>query len=126
MRRHPLFACALTLLLSACFPPGQNEPAAAGAGAGGAPVCDDRDACSVCASCALNGPCSFVFNTCQQDPSCVGIDECIGLCGSDLTCKQQCYDANPAGVNNYEAVTICLYCHECPHDCPDVRVCPAE
>lgn len=108
-------------LTAGCVVPLENQTSSGSDG--GAKLCDGRNDCNSCASCALNGPCASLFNQCMADADCTGVDQCVGLCGTDAACKDQCYANNPAGAGLYGEVTGCLYCDQCPSDCPGVQSC---
>ena len=111
----PLLAWLLLLGASGCVTANGTSTKADAGDAGGA--CDHKSNCQSCLSCALANPCAALYNTCLQDANCQAVDQCIGICGGDLQCQQQCFDGNPSGVAPYNAVRNCLYCDECPSDC---------
>jgi hypothetical protein len=134
MRRSVPALLTLLLAAAACFPQtptGSTATAAAasttgasasttGSGSGGADAgtpCDGKKVCAECTACASNQLCADVLTTCNQNPACVGIDQCVQICGVDSDCKQQCYIGNPDGTTDYQAVLTCLYCTQCPSDC---------
>jgi hypothetical protein len=119
MHRQALLLVASYLALG-CVTPGGSGAAGGGSGQH---ECDNRDDCGSCSSCALNGPCSEAYTACQQSSACNGVDQCMGLCGFNDTCRQQCYSSNPEGASQYEAVLQCAYCNECPGDCVSHWVC---
>jgi hypothetical protein len=71
-----------------------------------------------CVTCALDGPCSSLWNACSANPACLSLDSCWGGCaGGDTTCQQGCAAQNPAGVSDYQAVNTCVYCRQCSTIC---------
>jgi len=110
----------MTLALSfGCFGGGSGSAD----GGGGAAVCDGKDSCNECTLCANQNPCASAMNACQQNSACTGLDQCIAICGSDVSCKNDCYNNNPGGLPLYNAWASCLYCDECPSDCAGYMTC---
>lgn len=95
-------------------------------GDGGAePVltCDSQESCDACVQCATQSTCAAALSACQNDASCVGLDQCYAMCGSDGECKSQCEYANPVGVSPYYAAKGCMYCTACPKKCAGYMAC---
>lgn len=104
--------------------PDESVDSSADAGDAAAPTtCDTGQGCEACAQCARQSACVQVLSACTNDASCVGLDQCFTLCGTDLECKQQCEISNPVGVQPYDAMTRCLYCEQCPKACVGYRPC---
>jgi len=122
------------LLLAGCVKPqggegggGAGGGSEGGGGSGGsddAHPCDGSGTCSECAQCgAGSDTCSALFSACQNNASCVAIDQCVVLCAADLECRDQCFIYNPEGVQSWEAASRCLYCEVCVSDCAGTRSC---
>jgi hypothetical protein len=108
------------VVLSGCYTPGSGSGSG---GSGGSSVCDNTDDCNNCRSCALSGECAQLYSDCRTSAACAGLDDCLGICGADLGCQQQCYTGNPNGVSLYNATADCLYCTACRSDCAGFRSC---
>lgn len=121
-----LTSIAVAAITVGCMigPGTSSSSSAGGGGGGGSSSCDHRNDCASCAYCALNGPCASLLATCQNNAACAGIDQCIAGCGPGPDCRDTCYAANPGGTSDYDAVSQCLYCQQCPSDCPGVITCP--
>ena len=127
----PLLALGLTL--AACqldLPSGSSgtdstSTAAATTGAGGsnAHPCDKKGNCEACKSCALEVQCASLATACNNNSSCVGIDQCFFNCGGDAECKDQCYLLGPEGADLYRSFRACIFCDACPSDCAGYAVC---
>ena len=89
----------------------------------GGSVCDGKSSCAECLDCANANPCALLLNACYNNSACVGLSDCIALCGSDLSCQQQCVTGNPQGVGTYNALRDCQYCEQCPDDCAGYADC---
>lgn len=124
---------SLLLLASCVQQPGQGVGGGGGGGEGGgggaggdddAHPCDKAGDCNECGQCAAGSEtCAALLNACQQNPSCISIDECVTICGADLECRDQCFLFNPEGVQSWDAASRCLYCDVCASDCAGVRPC---
>ena len=42
-----------------------------------------------------------LLGACQDDAACLGLDECIAICGGNVSCEQDCYDTNAVGAPLY-------------------------
>lgn len=94
-----------------------------GGGSGGGSECGPG-ACSDCRTCAANGPCFDVTQACLADPTCVGIDECLTLCGATPEeCWETCRAQNPTGTDLYDAARLCIDCDVCEATCATTLVC---
>ena len=76
-----------------------------------------------CQACAAQVQCASFATACQQNSACIGLDQCIKLCGADTACEQECYTNNADGITAYYALTSCLVCQECPSDCAGYKKC---
>jgi hypothetical protein len=92
-------------------------------GGGGASVCDGKASCNECTACANQILCAGQMNQCQQSSACTGLDQCVAICGADVSCKNDCFTNNPSGVSLYNAWRTCLYCDQCPSDCAGYMTC---
>jgi hypothetical protein len=73
---------------------------------------DTCDSCAV-SSEAPNGICRTQFQTCQNDTKCSALITCFGNCGSDATCRMNCYTtAGTKASNEFNAIAICV-CQNC-------------
>ena len=93
-----------------------------GSGGGGS-ACDDKSDCDQCVSCAKAQLCAAELQACQDDAACLGLDECIAICGGNVSCEQDCYDTNAVGAPLYDALKNCFYCEACPSDCGGRTTC---
>jgi hypothetical protein len=133
-RSDRTWALLLAVVLGGCIPPFTDpvskdggtevDAGAEDASDASASSCETNRACADCATCAASTACASPISACKQSPGCVGIDQCFVACSGDLECQQQCYLANPDGVDGYEAVTKCVYCAQCPNACKGYRTCP--
>jgi hypothetical protein len=79
----------------------------------------ESPACTVC----LRSACCGAAMTCETDPSCVTLDQCVDACianggadagdggdgGSISTCAQSCFDSQSAAVRSeWQALSNCL------------------
>jgi hypothetical protein len=55
-----------------------------------------------------------VFETCQLDSACAAIDQCVALGDTEADCEAQ----NPSGVSDWMAAAQCVFCTQCPNQCP--------
>jgi hypothetical protein len=110
---------AVFMLAAACSI-APTDPSDAGREAG---ACDGKKSCDACQQCAAQQACAALISACKQNPSCVGLDQCIALCGADLPCKQQCAAGNAGGLQGYEAMMQCILCDQCASDCAGFRTC---
>ena len=108
------------VLAIACGNTGNNSSADGG---GGASPCDDKDSCNECMTCANQSLCAGQMSQCQQSSACTGLDQCVAICGADVSCKNDCFTNNPSGVALYNAWRICLFCDQCPNDCAGYLSC---
>jgi hypothetical protein len=85
-------------------------------GGGGNTSCDvgTCDACLICAE-EPGGVCADELDACGADPACEALVNCQGGC-EDSTCAQQCYQNNPGGQAEFDAVVDCLT-STCPTTC---------
>lgn len=118
--RPYLLAFAAFLLCLGCV---QKASSGAGGGDAAAPVCDGKKSCSACTTCAQQVQCASLGTACNANAGCVGLDQCYGTCGTDTGCRAQCDLANPSGAADYDALTRCIDCTECPSDCAGYRTC---
>jgi len=127
-----IIAALSWLLLAGCVKPQSQGEGGGGAGGGGGGsggdddlhACDGSGTCSECAQCAAGSEtCAALLSACQQSSACVGIDQCVVICGADLECREQCFISNPEGVQAWEATSRCLYCEVCVSDCAGARSC---
>ncbi len=96
---------------------------AGGGDAGGGSACGPGS-CADCRTCATNGPCFEVTQACLADPTCVGIDECLTLCGATPEeCWETCRAQNPTGTDLYDAARGCIDCDVCEATCATAVVC---
>ncbi|HEY4119346.1 MAG TPA: MYXO-CTERM sorting domain-containing protein [Byssovorax sp.] len=84
----------------------------------GTPPVQDCDGCVV-TSQGPGGSCSAETATCGANPDCVNLIDCANPCTTN-TCVQDCANANPAGVADYNALLGCL-CEV--SSCGDVCMC---
>ncbi len=77
----------------------------------------------MCIQCATKGACATAVSQCSNDAACAGLDQCLGICGSDTDCKTSCVQQNPNGVQTYNVAAGCLYCTACPHACKGFATC---
>lgn len=109
--------------LGACDISPHEEPDAGDAGDAAVSECDKKNDCQACQTCAAQKACAKLVTACQQSPDCVGLDQCMKLCGSDVSCRQQCGASNPGGAPTYAALVDCLACDQCPGDCAGYYEC---
>lgn len=102
---------------------GGGDAGTAGGGGGSATACEGKSSCAECVACAQSGPCAQLVTACENDATCVGLDQCMQICGADQECQQGCFDMNPTGVQSWTAVVSCYYCTECPNDCKGYKSC---
>ncbi|MDI1483613.1 hypothetical protein [Polyangium sp. y55x31] len=93
-----------------------------GGGGGGGGSCDGTGDCNKCATCADQGACSALLDTCLANPDCVGLSDCLSPC-SDQTCVDDCYSTYPGGDSDLFAYQSCLICSECYDDCGGAGQC---
>jgi len=108
--------------LPGCLVVDSNKDDAADAG-DEHPPCDEKGDCAACVSCATSSLCAAQLDACQKSSACVGLDQCLPLCGADVDCKQQCVANNSDGAALFEAADRCLRCEQCPKDCAGSRPC---
>jgi hypothetical protein len=113
----------LALALSACgiIPPDSGTGGGGGSTSGSS--CDEQDNCVACSSCATEAICRTQLATCQDNSFCLGLDQCIGLCGGMVQCEDDCFAMNSPGANDYVALRECLFCDACPSDCAGQTTC---
>src|SRR5512132_2310403 len=71
-----------------------------------------------CSNCSTFNLCSKQWNVCQLSNGCANIVNCSANCSEgDLECQKQCEGPNPDGLDEYRALTQCVYCNECANDC---------
>lgn len=116
-------ACILGPTTSSSGTGGSSSSTSTTTGTGGSKPCDAKGDCASCIQCAAQVQCAAQIQACNNNSECQGLDQCIAVCGSDLACRQQCYDGNPGGVSTYAAASSCLYCQQCPSDCAGYVVC---
>lgn len=117
-------------LVSGCVMPGEQGAGGAGgvsseSGGGGAgPTgCDARSTCEGCARCASEGECASLLAACQDNPVCVGLDECMYYCLGDSDCDEMCRMQNAAGIEDWDRAASCIYCDACETACAGSRFC---
>ena len=113
-----LAATFLVLLFPGCVVPNSS-----GDSGDAGSVCEGKSTCDECLSCAQSGPCAQLISNCVESAACAGLDQCLPMCGSSQSCRDQCYAANPGGVAMFVAAERCLYCEQCPVDCAGYRDC---
>jgi hypothetical protein len=126
-----LVSCAMSASLVACLPPQQGGEGGAGGGVEGGgggggegPTgCDARKTCEDCATCASQTTCAEAIAACQDNPVCVGLDECMLYCQGDADCDEMCRLQNAAGLEEWDRAARCLYCDACPTACSGSRFC---
>ena len=79
-------------------------------------VCDGTGDCFGCQECALNGPCQASWDTCLNNPDCLGMLQCFQMC-ADEACPQECFDGYPGGQSDYLDLAFCILCDACYTDC---------
>lgn len=109
--------------LCACDVAATEDANAGDAGDAAVSACDKKGDCNKCQTCAAQLACAKLVTACDQSPECVGMDQCVKLCGSDTACRQQCSTSNPGGVQLYVALVNCLSCEQCPSDCAGYYAC---
>lgn len=81
----------------------------AGSGTGGSAGAGDGGVdCTAC----VTAECTTEIGTCSANTDCLAILSCAGNC-ADNACIQQCYDDNPAGQSDWDAVEACAQ-QNCP------------
>ncbi len=85
--------------------------------------CNSQPSCDECTVCAAQGTCSDAEQTCGNDSSCVGLDECMTSCGMTSDCLTMCEDDNQPGIDDYVALRTCIYCTSCPSACAGFASC---
>jgi len=122
-------ALSVAWLLSGCVMPGQ-QGGAGGAGGrsqsgrGEGPTdCDARGTCQDCGVCASEGDCAPLLAACQDNPVCVGLDECMLYCQGDTDCDEMCRMQNAAGIEDWDRAASCIYCDVCETSCAGSRFC---
>jgi hypothetical protein len=119
----PMMRWLVTILVAAAvsgctlLQPSSSGGSTTGDTDGGPAVCAPTTNCADCTNCALNGPCASQYAACEASADCQAIDQCVGLCAGDPTCKQACSDNNPDGAAAYSAITTCIDCDQCPTQC---------
>jgi hypothetical protein len=82
---------------------------------GGDPGCD-TGSCDSCQQCALNGVCSGQVDACFANPECSALLDCLSSCVDEI-CMNDCVNAHPGGIDQYNAVGECIFCTACPLTC---------
>jgi hypothetical protein len=125
-----VLALSVAWLVSGCVMPGEQGGSGAGGssdgggGGGAGPTgCDARSTCSDCAMCASEGECAQLLAVCQDNPVCVGLDECMLYCQGDVDCDQMCRMQNPGGIDDWDRAASCIYCDVCETACSGSRFC---
>lgn len=121
MRR--LFFLLVLASLAACDITQVDDADAGDAGDAAVSECDKKNDCSVCQTCAAQKACLKWEQACNQSSECIGLDQCIKLCGADAACRQGCSTSNPGGIQLYGALVNCLSCEQCPSDCAGYYEC---
>lgn len=121
MRRS--FLLLVLASLAACDISVKDEPDAGDAGDAAVSQCDKKNNCDQCQNCAAQKACLKLVVACQQAPDCIGLDQCMKLCGADVSCRQGCSTSNPGGVQLYGTLVNCLSCEQCPSDCAGYYEC---
>jgi hypothetical protein len=109
---------SVAVLASGCGMLGKND-----GGEGGGSACDGKGECTQCTQCAGQEFCKTALANCQQSSACVGLDECLTLCGSGVQCQNDCYSANSQGRALHDTLRECLFCEACPNDCAGFTTC---
>jgi hypothetical protein len=94
---------------------------------GCAASCDNQNNCDACFDCVtgMNGVCEDDLNICLNNPECVALSQCFGMCAAgDTQCQINCEQAHVFGIADYNAIVICWVCQECPNDCNGGQTCP--
>ncbi|MBI4703717.1 MAG: hypothetical protein HY744_21620 [Deltaproteobacteria bacterium] len=85
--------------------------------------CDDLGNCDKCTKCARSGQCAQEQNTCNANPSCGGMLDCMrtncgGKCPPEVPdkCEDCCRNENPQGWDAYVVLMHCSRC-ECRDTC---------
>lgn len=103
---------------------GGSEGGGDSGGGGSAAECSTVNDCEQCWACASNGPCEAEIAACQDNHTCVAIDECLVLCGgTPAECWETCRAQNPTGIDDYDRARGCLDCTYCEHACATPLVC---
>jgi hypothetical protein len=70
---------------------------------------------TTCNEC-LTDSCCLEIGQCEGDPACAALSDCVGACGGDAACVNQCVNAHPTGLDKLKAVLSCDASH-CASDC---------
>ncbi|MFO0757703.1 MAG: hypothetical protein U0359_14495 [Byssovorax sp.] len=133
LRRLAIGLAPLTLTAACILGPTSSSSGGTGSGttsstasssSGGDTPCDGKGACNTCVDCAGQVQCASQVQACNNNSFCIGLAQCLEVCGTDQTCQQQCYQGNADGVSTYNAMIKCLYCDQCPKDCSGYVNCP--
>ncbi|MBX3186020.1 MAG: hypothetical protein KF819_03350 [Labilithrix sp.] len=65
-------------------------------------------ACESCISSASSGTCNSSRAACQADAACSNLVSCLGGCGTNTTCQNNCRTTHAAGVAKFNAFDSCL------------------
>lgn len=90
-------------------------------GSGG--TCDGTGDCNACTTCAQNGACADVTNSCAANPDCGNLLNCVYAC-ADQQCVNDCFATYPAGDPDFTNYDSCVTCSACFNDCGGVNFCP--
>ncbi len=99
-----------------------------GGGSGGGSACDQAGECGNtgndgCVACAVNGPCSDVFDACFTNDSCAAYQTCLAFCDGNTGCIEGCNQEVPAGKIAYDAYEQCVLCDQCVVSCNSANIC---
>ena len=103
---------------------GADTIGGAGDTVGGVDVVNEAD-CETCVQQA----CPAELQTCESDPACQALLDCIGDCldgdGGTGTCTESCVTDNPAGASGFEALSSCAAtpCPSCGVEAPGTDLC---
>lgn len=87
-------------------------------------ACDRQGACGDptigCTGCAVGGACADELVACTTSADWANYSDCVLMCGGTTACRQTCAGQFPTGAMLDDALRSCIYCDECPVDCPDL------
>jgi len=92
-----------------------NSGGSAGWGVGGFGACGVELATAACVKC-VDQMCVHECTTCEADPECVALFQCVKLCYNAQSCAQKCIDAHPVGSNDMSLILGCVQ-NSCPTEC---------
>lgn len=88
-----------------------NSSSGSGGGGGFSPQCEQ------CANQAVEQQCNFEIQQCGSLPGCIEIFECMGNCGWQAGCEQQCVNGPPPAQDAFFSVIDCAICNACAGPC---------